>query len=359
MNSGFLRIAAAFGLPLLLAITAPREACGQQAAVGERTVTLLTAPPTARVALRGTSHISGPSPLDLPRGWSGRYSVSVGAPGFATGQFLLAIPSTGEAPYSLSEAPGLSPGLLFRSLNLPGVPDISSGHKERGLVLAGAAVGGALGAIRAEREHSSDSDINTVEAGDRAEDNRIYRNRWLAYAGAVWAASALDYVVRGRVHVLESSPARVTLGIPRVTHGGMFWRSLLVPGAGQEFAGQRGRGLAWLSATLASGAAYVIADFEYERDRSRLDRGEENFAGLDSVLKPSFLPALTELRKDADESRKWRNAVAAVGAGFYTLNLLDALTAPIRRDDGVGEPRLSLSAPVAPDRAALRISYRF
>jgi hypothetical protein len=359
MSSGRFRAAAAACLALLGTWACPPAVRAQQGSAEGTTLTLLTAPPAARVALHGTSRLAGPSPLDLPSGWSGRYSARVGAPGYATGQILLAIPSTGEAPYSLSEAPGLSAGLIFRSLNWPGLPDLSSGHEARGLVLTAAAVVGGVAAVRAERTHSTDSKRKDLEARDRAEDDRIYRNRWLGYMGAVWALSALDYVERARVGLLEATPSRVTLGIPRVTRGGILWRSLLVPGAGQEYAGQRSRGLAWLSATLACGAAYVISDFEYERDLSRLSRGEENFAALDSTLKPTYLPALVELRKEADTSRKWRKGFATAAAGFYALNLLDALTVPIRRDDGTGEPRFSLAAPVTPDRAMLQLSYRF
>lgn len=360
MSSGSFRAAAAACLTIVWAVAVPLPVRAQQSTEeGGRTLTLLTAPPSARVALHGTSRLVGPAPLDLPPGWSGRYSTRVGAPGFATAQIVLAFPSTGGAPYSLSEAPGLSAGLLFRSLNFPGLPDFSSGHEARGVVLAAAGVTGAVGAANAEWRHSRDSKRNDLEARDRAEDDRIYRNRWLGYVGVVWAISVLDYAERARVSVLETTPARVTLGIPEVTRGGIFWRSLLVPGAGQEFAGQRGRGLAWLSATLACGAAYVISDFEHERDLSRLSRGEKDYAALDPTLQPTYLPALVDLRKEADASRKWRKSFATAAAGFYALNLLDAITVPIRRDDGTGEPRFSLAAPMAPDRAALQLSYRF
>lgn len=359
MNSGTVRAAAVACMALLGAGAAPRASRAQQAAPERATLTLLAQTPTARITIDGTSVLSGPSPLDVPVGWWGPHSVSVGAPGFAKGQFLLAIPSTGQAPYSLSERPGLSFGLLFRAMNFPGLPDYSSGHASRGLVLGTAALGGGFGILHAERAHTRDAKRNDLEAADRSEDDRAYRNRWIGYVGAVWALSALDYASRARVHVLESTPTRVTLAIPKVTRGGMFWRSLLVPGAGQEFAGQRARGVGWLSATLACGAAYLIADFEHERDLSRLSRGEQNYAALDSTLKPTYLPALVELQKDADASQKWRKGFALATAGFYAVNLLDALTVPIRRDDGTGEPRFTLSAPMSPDRAALSLSYRF
>lgn len=359
MSSGSIRAAAVACLALLAAGGTPLASLAQQQAPERGTLTLLTAPPAARIALHGVSNLSGPSPMDVPTGWWGRHSIRVGAPGFATGQFVLAIPSTGQAPYSLSEPPGASFGLLCRALNFPGLPDYSSGHRARGLVLGLAAVGGTFGAVRAERVHSRDLERSDVEAADRAEDNRIYRNRWIGYVGAVWAVSALDYAARARVHVLESTPSRVTLGIPRVTRGAMLWRSLLAPGAGQEFAGQRARGLGWLSATLASGAAFVIADFEHERDLSRLERGERDYAALDPTLKPAYLPSLVQLQKDADQSRKWRKGFLLATAGFYGLNLVDALTVPVSRDNGTGEPRFTLSAPVEPDRAALLLSYRF
>jgi hypothetical protein len=322
-------------------------------------MTVLTAPPGARVALHGASRLSGLSPLELPSGWNGRYSVRVGAPGFATAQLLLAVPSTGEAPYSLSEEPGLSPGLLFRSLSLPGVPDLSAGRTARGWVLVGAAVVGGAGAARAEKLHSRDLKAGDSEAADRAKDDRIYRNRWLGYVGTVWAMSALDYIARPRVTLLEATPNRVTLGIPRVTRAAMLWRSILVPGAGQEFAGQSVRGAAWMAATLACGAGFVIADFEYARDLTRLARGESDYLALDPMLRPTYLPTVRQLRKNSESSRKWRNGFVTATLGFYAINVLDALTVPIRRDDGTGEPRFTLAAPVTPEQAGLTLSYRF
>ncbi|HEY7727452.1 MAG TPA: hypothetical protein VID50_03285, partial [Candidatus Eisenbacteria bacterium] len=107
MTTGCFRAAAACAA-LLWAGAGAAAAWAQQTAPPAPILTLLTAPPAARIALHGVSRLTGPAPLDLPLGWSGRYSVRVGAPGYATGQFLLAVPSTGQAPYSLSEAPGLS-----------------------------------------------------------------------------------------------------------------------------------------------------------------------------------------------------------------------------------------------------------
>ncbi|HEY7727026.1 MAG TPA: DUF5683 domain-containing protein, partial [Candidatus Eisenbacteria bacterium] len=245
------------------------------------------------------------------------------------------------------------------AVNAPGVPALSSGHPERGLALAVAAAGSGFGAVRAEILRSRDSRRGDAEARDRTEDDRVYRNRWLGFAGVVWAMSALDYAGRARVQLLEATPTRVTLGIPRVTRGGMLWRSLLVPGGGQEFAGQSARGTGWLAATLACGAAYLIADFEHQRDLSRLSRAEAEYAALDSTQKSMYLPALAQLRNESDTSRRWRGGFATATVGLYALNVIDALAAPIRRDDGTGQPRFSLSAPVAPDQAALQLSYRF
>lgn len=353
---------------LLVGLALPAPAPGQDLAAPRMgTLTLLSLAPGARIGIQGTSDYSGASPLEVPAGWSGRFSVRVGAPGYATGQSVIGIPTKG-APYSLSEAPGLSTGLLLRSLNFPGLPAISSGHKGRGIVLLTGAGLATAGAIRAQIEHDQAIDRGTLDGYEDADDYQMYRDRWFAYGGAVYAVSALDYMVRSRVKVLESTPERVTLGVPRVTRGGMLWRSIIAPGSGQEFAGLHGRGMIWLSGMLATGAGYVMARGEMDQrttDIHRYQQIQKVFGAFDS-LGPSeqlqylkLLNNLDQAESSLDNARSWARGFLIALASTYGMNVLDALAAPIRRDDAPGYPRVSVIAPVTPSRAALGLSYRF
>ena len=347
---------AAFAALLIAALPAPLRA--QPVTTAGTGLTLLASPPGARVAISGTSSLSGPSPLELPAGWSGRHSVRVGAPNYATGQGVIAIPSSG-APYSLSEAPGLSAGLIVRSLNLPGFPAMSSGHKARGLLFLAGAAGAGFGAAQAQMRHDDDTDLGTVTGDDEAADHRLERDRWLGYGGGVWALSALDYMVRARVRIQEATPQRVTLGVPKVTRGGMFWRSMLAPGAGQEFANQRGRGLLWLSATLATGAAVVIAERSVDVRRTEVEWTRSLLDSAGPSEHAVLLDQLGRQQGSLENSRNVRDGFLTALAAVYAANLLDALIAPIRRDDGPGPPRVTLDAPIDSRRAALALSYRF
>jgi hypothetical protein len=368
MSNRMLRVAAAVASVLLMGQAVPRAATGQDlGAPRTGTLTLLSLAPGARIALKGTSAYSGPSPLEVPEGWSGRYSVVLGAPGHATGQSVIGIPTTG-APYSLSEAPGLSTGLLVRSLNFPGLPDISSGHKDRGTALLLGAGVATFGSIYSQIEHDQAIDRGTLDGYEDADDYRMYRDRWFAYGGAVWAVSALDYMVRSRVRVLESTPERMTLGVPRVTRGGMLWRSIVAPGSGQEFAGLHGRGMLWLGGMLAAGAGYVMARGEMDQRETDIHRSQQKqklFGAFDSLgptEQQQYLKLVNNLEQQESSlknARAWADGFLIALASAYGLNVLDALTAPIRRDDATGPPRLSLIAPVSPRTTALGLSYRF
>ncbi len=322
-------------------------------------LTLLSSPPEARITLVGESRLMGPAPIEVPPAWKGRFKIRVEAEGCARSDGALLIPEGGGAPRQISDPPGWSPGLMIRSLNFPGIPDLSSDHRLRGTLLFAAATGAGAAALRAHRFYRRDIGRDDVHAGDRAEDYRIQRNRWTAYGAGVWALSAVDYWMRPRVQVLRTTPDQVTLGTPAVTRGGVVIRSLLVPGAGQEFANQRFRGAFWLTATMAAGAGFVLAENAVDRHQSRARWAR---ALVDSAG-PSEFPArlrsyeheLTSLESARDYQRGFRIAAVTMAAA----NFVDALFLPLSALGSPSAPRVSLAMPVSPDAVTLRIDYSF
>jgi hypothetical protein len=320
--------------------------------------TIVTSPADAQVNLRGSSELTATSPVELEPLWTGRYAVTITAPGYAPARGVLMLPETGETPYALSQPPGLSAGLFLRSLNFPGVPQLFDDRKARGAALLVAATGGLGAAIRDHIEYKDNFDQPDFESQDKAQGFRYARDRWLIYTGAVWGMSAVDHLVRARMDLIQASPTKVTLGAPKLTRGSVLWRSALVPGAGQDYANRRGRGLFWLGATLAAGAAYFVALESHNRIEIKLARAQ----ALLATASPSEVAIRQEdvdhFTSREDDSQKLVESLALSTGIIYAANLIDAGIVPLQAGSSASKA-FSLSAPVGARRAAIAFTHRF
>jgi len=321
-------------------------------------MTLISSPADAWVALRGSSELMGNSPLDLGPGWSGRYIVTITAPGCATARGALFFPPRGSRPYSLSDPPGVSGGLLLRSLNVPGVPELMSGSQRRGLALLTAGAGGVLAMTRDHIKYRDNLANPDEESQDRARNFRYARARWALYTGAVWGLSALDYIVRPRMSLLESIPTRVTVGTPRLKRADVVWRSILIPGAGQDYANRRVRGLFWLGASLSSGAAFIIADESHYRIRTKLGRARALLAAASPGEVPDRQADVDHFTSLEETSRRLVHELTIGTAGIYLANIIDAGIVPLN-GGSTAVKKASIEAPLGARRAAIALRYRF
>ena len=319
--------------------------------------TILTTPPGALLTLDGGSEVSGISPLDIEPQWTGKYSVSVEAAGFATARGALYLPEVASSPTLRSEPPGLSPGLFLRSLNFPGVPALLSHHRARGVALLLTGGGGLIAVLRDQLEYRSKLKKTDAESQYSALNFRYARGRWELYTVSVWGLSALDYMIRSRIDLLEASPTRVRVSAPRLTRVGVMWRSVLVPGAGQDYANRQGRGLFWLGTTLLSGAGYFIADESHHRIVSKLFRARDLLATAgpgEVAARQADVDHFTSLE---ETSRQLIDGLAIGTLGLYVANVFDA--GIVRIGGSTANRKVSLSAPVGPRRAAVALTYRF
>ena len=356
-------------LPLLIAasLLAPRTGSSQtastsppvDAAATPMTLTALTQPIPTWLRFSGPSRIQGASPLELPPTFQGRFSLVVEGPTVARTQGVLYVPPRGQAARLMSEPRGFSGGLLVRSLSYPGLPNITAKRPLRGLILAGAATGGlAMGAL-AHLEYQDRLDEFGGNSADRALDKRIARNSWAKYVGATWALSAVDYWIRPRFALEESTPSRITISVPTVSRSSILWRSALVPGAGQDYANQRSRGAVWLGATLAAAAGFVVADGMVEEDQTEVDWAETL---VDSAGPSELLPRLQDLevrRNDLQSSKDLRRGLRYATIGIYLANLVDAIIVPTR-GPATKESRVSASfAPLTQSGPTAQVNLRF
>jgi len=355
-------------LPILVGalLLAPRAGLSQSAAASPPaasappTLTALTQPSSTWLRFSGPSRIQGPSPLELPSSFQGRFSLTVDGSSVARSQGVFSVPPRGAPARLLSEPRGMSAGLIVRSLSYPGLPNITAKRYLRGGVLALAATGGLGMSGFKHFEYRDRQDEFGAFAADRALDERKARNSWAKYAGATWAISAVDYAIRPRLAIEESTPSRFTLSVPTITRGGVLWRSVLVPGAGQDFANQRVRGTLWLGAALAAGAGLVVADGMVERDQTDADWAE---AFLDSAG-PSELPArlrdVEVKRNDLQSSEDLRRGFRYAIVGVYLASLIDALLLPIHEAGVTRDGRVSATfAPLTPQGPSAQVTLRF
>jgi hypothetical protein len=348
---------------LLLAATAaaqtpPAGAPHDQA--GTTVVTLLTASPETHIKLRGRGALQGRSPLDLPPWINGRYSVVARGEDVAQTQGVLTLSGrSGEHALLISEPPGLSAGLVVRSLNFPGMPDVTARRTQRGLALATAATGAVFAGVRAHLRYRDRLDEFGDLASRRAQDERSARSDWITYGAAVWTLSAVDYWIRPRLDIQESTPTHVLLSVPRIGRSQILWRSLLVPGAGQDFSNHEIRGTVWLAAFLGAGAGFTMAEVALKRDQTDLDWARAQVDSAGPSERPARLREVAVRQNDLQSSEDVRRGFRTAAIAIYAANVIDAMLVPIRRNQEAPPPRVSAAFPVGRDHAGFALTYRF
>ena len=103
-------------------------------------------------------------------------------------------------------------------------------------------------------------------------------------------------------------------------------RSLLIPGWGQMYGGQKFKGTMFLLLAAGGVASYLIADSDFDDKQEEYDRlnGEYQSAVTYSE-KERLYPILSDARKDAYDAENIRRITIGVTIGVWGLSLLDAL----------------------------------
>jgi hypothetical protein len=322
-------------------------------------ITILTQPTDTWVRLKGKhGHAQGRVPFDMPGTFHGRFTVDVKGEGVARTRGRIEVPRTGGPALLLSEPRGMSFELLVRSLNAPGVPAMTSGRFARGTVFATAAVGGLGAGVRSHLLYRDRLREFGPYAADRAADEKRFRDKWDLYVAGTWALSAVDYWIRPRLDLESSSPTQVTISAPPLSRGAVVWRSMLVPGAGQDFANSPGRGAFWLGATLAAGAGFIVAEGMVEREQTKLDWARAMIDSVGPSERPARQREAEQRKSDLQSNEDFRRGMRYAMIGCYVANLIDALLIPIHAP-ATPARRVSTAIPVSPDGAAVQVTVRF
>ena len=336
----------------------PGQASADSKVRGAGVLTLVTEPKGAILSLSGSSGITGRTPIDIPASISGRYKIVVQGAGFSRTQGAIYIPN-GALPSVASEPRGISPGLILRGLNYPGLPDITSGHPARGAALG---IAGTSALVMAGVSHFTYrrrlDDVGRL-ALDRAQEARRFRDAWVVYGAAVLSASAFDYWIRSRIDLRETTPTRLTLDVPTVTRGGAVWRSLFLPGAGQEFANHRTRAAAWLGVALVTGAGIVVADNKVQQDATDLKWAKIDLSNAAPSQQAQSQLEVDEARRNLQASDDLRRGFVTATVALHVLSLLDAMVMPVTPTAAPASKTSSIAPILSPSAAGIAVSVRF
>lgn len=307
-------------------------------------LTIFTVPENAEITVQGEAGVVGRTPLDLPALMTGLHSIVVQSEGLARTQGVISVPPRGGLPFVASEPPGPSFLLLYRGLNFPGVPDLRSGRTGRGATLTAAGVSAVTLVVARQFRYRERLDEVGDYAADRARDERSYRNAWLIYGAATWGMSALDYWIRPRLSLIETTPTRLTVGVPRATRGGAVWRSILVPGAGQEFGNHRTRSVVWLGSVLMAGAGYVVSDYKVDRDETDYKFAQLNADSAGPSEQAQRNEELDQAERSLEASENIRQGFFIGIFALHAINIVDAMIMPLRLR-GPDKPKVASIGP--------------
>ncbi len=337
---------------------------GQPALAKKPMLVIRSNPDHATLSLSGPADATGQAPLEIPATFEGTYTVRVGGEGYAKTTGRIYLSPSGRPPVLVSERPGPSSALLIRSLNLPGLPDLSAGHGGRGVLLLSGAAAAGFAATRAHLRMHERLDEPGAFAAARADDERRERNAWIGYGAAVWGVSAIDYWIRPRLDLEEASAGGATLVTPLVTRGGMVWRAILSPGAGHEFAGQSFRGELWLGATLAAGAGFVIAQQKVHDAETRAARSVVMVDSAGPNDRTLALRKAQEAENHVQSALDARHGFGIATVAVYAASVIDALITPVHKHESLAAPprppaKVSMLLPTDPAAPRLGLLARF
>jgi hypothetical protein len=313
--------------------------------------TIDSEPERARMSLHGTTRLQGYAPLTIPGDLYGSFQIEAELPGYERQRGLVRFPGAAgpiEVEPALSGARALLPALAW-----PGMGEIRrrGGDAVRGAGWLAAGVAGVGGLVAAEVQRRNAEDevasaraqslsapglaertaaqVQVARETANADGARSARRDWALVSAAIWTLSIVDtYYWTPRLADAEVDLTDVTLHLKPLRRGEAVLRSI-VPGLGQYYAGRRtAAGLAFFGG-LAAGTIFVVSEHRYSDAVNRLAAVEALYA--DPLADPEALalirPAVEEEAEKSEDARKLRNLTAALAAGVWGANILDALLA--------------------------------
>ena len=133
-----------------------------------------------------------------------------------------------------------------------------------------------------------------------------------------------------RVVLDPSRQMEISIDLSRKTGLKAAVRSLVIPGWGQRYGGQKSKGFLFHLLAAGSVTAYLIADHDFDKKYDRFQQREDAFdsasaAGAGYADMERLYGELVDAQQKAYDAEEVRRVTIGVVAGVWALNLIDAL----------------------------------
>jgi hypothetical protein len=163
-----------------------------------------------------------------------------------------------------------------------------------------------------------------------------------------------------KLYLTGATPLKVDIKLAPKTRFKAFLRSIVIPGWGQFYSGEKARGVLFGVATLASGVATVIAEADFRDKRDTYDDAVARFNEERSIEKKKAMEDMIEAaRKDAYDAETFRNVSIGILIGVWSYNVLDAMIFFPNRKYDSHVPRISLDTDNSLSKVGLTLKFSF
>ncbi|NIP42036.1 MAG: PEGA domain-containing protein [candidate division Zixibacteria bacterium] len=162
------------------------------------------------------------------------------------------------------------------------------------------------------------------------------------------------------LHLTGGTPLSVNITLAPKTRFKAFIRSMVIPGWGQFYASEKGRGIFFGLAALGSGIVTLIAEEDFNDKKDTYEELLNEFNEERSIeVRKQMEPIINAAREDAYDAETFRNISFGILAGVWTYNIIDALIFfPDKKYESYA-PRVSLNTGEDLSSVGLNLSFKF
>ncbi len=165
---------------------------------------------------------------------------------------------------------------------------------------------------------------------------------------------------RTKINITGGSPISINIQLAPKTRFKAFIRSMVIPGWGQFYGGEKTRGTLFSLATIGSGIAALINQLNYQDKRDAYDDFLAEYVDERSIERKMQMEDMLDLvRKEAYDAESSRNITLGVLAAVWVYNLFDAVIFFPDKKYESHVPRLTFETNKDMSRAGLALNFSF
>ncbi|MFH1701386.1 MAG: DUF5683 domain-containing protein [Candidatus Zixiibacteriota bacterium] len=158
----------------------------------------------------------------------------------------------------------------------------------------------------------------------------------------------------------ETQPARLDINLVKKTRTKAFFRSIVFPGWGQKYYGDKTKSTVIALGTLASVVGYIHYKSDYDDKVEDFNAAKQAFADERSWSKLGGLEErVWAAQRVANDAENKVNLLIAVTAGVYLLNLLDTILLFPEHSSYSEYKSITAVPDVGDDKVGLTLAVRF